>query len=133
MFSATGRFYGGKYKGFFLADDNVDASYLRWVYWNCDLEEFKRDMLAEELDNRHEPLFDRYNNEQSRNAKQRASQPPILVPKPTIDALVFLEIVTAGRKSLAKKYHPDVGGDNEKMKEINQTADLLEEMARGMI
>jgi hypothetical protein len=31
------------------------------------------------------------------------------------------EIVDAGVRTLAKTYHPDVGGDTEKMKGINRT------------
>lgn len=62
------------------------------------------------------------------------------VPQAIVDrvfnALAWLELdmpatehdVRAARKRLARKYHPDVGGDAETMKQINASADLLLEM-----
>ena len=37
----------------------------------------------------------------------------------------FQNEVKLQRRKLAKKYHPDVSGDSEKMKKINQAVDLL--------
>jgi hypothetical protein len=47
-----------------------------------------------------------------------------------VNALVVDEIVTAGVRSLAKKFHPDAGGDHERMVVINQAADWLRQQAR---
>jgi hypothetical protein len=44
-----------------------------------------------------------------------------------------LEIVKAGRRSLAMKHHPDHGGDPMMMKTINMAADFLElSLKRGI-
>lgn len=37
----------------------------------------------------------------------------------------FKSMVLKKKKELAKRYHPDKGGDEERMKEINQAIDLL--------
>jgi len=37
----------------------------------------------------------------------------------------FQKRVKIQRKKLAKKYHPDVGGDQRKMQEINRIVDLV--------
>lgn len=37
----------------------------------------------------------------------------------------FQELVRQQRRFLAKRYHPDKGGDSERMKEINDACDLL--------
>ena len=63
---------------------------------------------------------------ESRNG-QPQSQQQIRPPIP-----VLLEIVAEGRRSLARQCHPDVGGDLEKMKHVNVTADFLEAQIRTL-
>jgi hypothetical protein len=41
------------------------------------------------------------------------------------------ELVGAGLRSLARRHHPDVGGDTRRMQEINDTADWLRAQGRG--
>jgi len=41
------------------------------------------------------------------------------------DIMLFKERVKDQRRVLAKKHHPDIGGDIDKMKEINDACDLL--------
>ncbi len=41
-----------------------------------------------------------------------------------------IELVEAARRVLAKRYHPDAGGDEETMRAINAAADLLLAAAR---
>jgi hypothetical protein len=36
------------------------------------------------------------------------------------------EVIAAGRRALAKQYHPDGGGDDDRMKRLNAAADSLE-------
>jgi hypothetical protein len=43
------------------------------------------------------------------------------------------EIVGAGLRSLARKYHPDHGGSDEKMQLINVCGDWLKERAREVL
>lgn len=40
------------------------------------------------------------------------------------------EVITAGKQSLAKKYHPDCGGTNQEMQEVNVAADTLLKLAK---
>lgn len=40
----------------------------------------------------------------------------------------FKKLVLAKRKKLAFKYHPDKGGDIEKLKEINNAVDIIEKL-----
>lgn len=39
------------------------------------------------------------------------------------------EVIAAGRKALARKYHPDTGGDVKRMQALNSCADWLEKCA----
>ena len=43
------------------------------------------------------------------------------------------EIVSAGFKTLAKKYHPDVGGTHERMIEIIHAVDWIKSQPRGLL
>jgi molecular chaperone DnaJ len=40
-------------------------------------------------------------------------------------------IIKAGYRDLAKKYHPDTGGDDEQMKELNASYDALNGALQG--
>ncbi|HXG66833.1 MAG TPA: hypothetical protein VNO70_17150 [Blastocatellia bacterium] len=42
-----------------------------------------------------------------------------------------LPVVQAARKALARLHHPDLGGDAERMKAINNAADAIERQLRG--
>ena len=44
---------------------------------------------------------------------------------------VIEELVGAGLRALARKHHPDVGGDTKKMQEINSAAEWLRRAAGG--
>jgi hypothetical protein len=41
------------------------------------------------------------------------------------------EVIAAGRRALAKQYHPDGGGDATRMARVNTIADLLEQSVNG--
>lgn len=43
-------------------------------------------------------------------------------------AASMMEIINAGYKTLAMKYHPDVGGTNEQMKTLNASVEALRRM-----
>jgi hypothetical protein len=46
-------------------------------------------------------------------------------------SLSFIErIVTTGYRELAKKNHPDLGGDTDAMKQVNAAAEALRELIR---
>lgn len=44
----------------------------------------------------------------------------------------MLEVVNAGYKTLAMKYHPDKGGTNEQMKSLNNSVECLRRMLKGI-
>lgn len=44
----------------------------------------------------------------------------------------MMEIINAGYKALAMKYHPDTGGSNEQMKSLNNSVDALRKMMKGV-
>jgi hypothetical protein len=77
----------------------VPADYLRW------LEGVKREELHElqyEMENRGVPA--------------RWGRPEVRTTRTT---QTLQEIVEAGYRALAMKYHPDHGGDSEKMRDLN--------------
>jgi hypothetical protein len=47
-------------------------------------------------------------------------------------AEITRELAAAGVRTLAKKYHPDCGGDNSRMAAVNQAAEWLRSQARGL-
>jgi hypothetical protein len=51
--------------------------------------------------------------------------------KDLIDLTAVDEIVSAGVRTLARLYHPDVGGDHQKMVAINNAADWLRDKVRS--
>lgn len=85
----------GRYQGDRLED--IPTDYLRWVS-TIAYEGWLKDAVEKELSSRQvEPVY-----------------------APTDIKEFALEIVGRGIRSCATKYHPDVGGDAEKMKTINE-------------
>jgi hypothetical protein len=68
--------------------------------------------------------------ERRRRLGRWASPPP---PRGAPRRRVVEELVGAGRRSLTRKYHPDVGGGHEQMVELNHAAVWLLEQARGLL
>lgn len=62
----------------------------------------------------------------SRESEERNRQQPRQATSRGIDKELAKQIIAAGRRSMAVKNHPDNGGDEEKMKQINAVADWLE-------
>ena len=62
------------------------------------------------------------------------SEPPPSSPgprrKPCPDPALASRIVAAGLRTLAKKHHPDAGGDTDTMQLLNATADWLKGVAQ---
>jgi hypothetical protein len=95
----------GKHRGIPL--EELPDTYLFWLYGLADLREPLRTFVNLEYRRRCEP-------------------PPRFAP-PALscgDPLVA-ELLEAGYKSLAKKYHPDRGGDLSRMQQINVAMDEL--------
>lgn len=137
MILTDGTLSKGKYAGLNISSSKVTAQYLRFLYWQCDFGAAIDEMISREISRRKEPLTDATNNQQACDAARdrraqeqqqwRSSQgrnhAPVTAGSLKVDKDVFAEIITAGRQALAKRNHPDVGGDAEKMKAINIAAD----------
>ena len=97
----------GKYRGRSL--DALPDAYLLWLG--------TLDLRA--------PLHAAVDAERQRRATRRAPREPHTPPLDAVDSLV-----SAGVRTLAKRHHPDVGGNPEIMVTLNATAAWLRAMAR---
>jgi len=119
----------GQYRGKSVED--VPVSYLVWVLQSIeDLEPEERRVLQAEVLDREAQA----NRRQQRRQEQqrRPFTPPSANLPAGITPDVILNIIAAGRQTLAKRLHPDAGGDVEAMKRVNVAADFLEQQARAL-
>lgn len=119
----------GQYRGKRIED--VPVSYLTWTLQSIeDLEPEERRVLQAEVLDREARANRRH---QRRQDQQRRSftQPSANLPA-GITPDVLLSLIAAGRQTLAKRLHPDAGGDVEAMKRVNIAADFLEQQARAL-
>jgi hypothetical protein len=99
----------GKHRGERI--DDIDSSYLAWVIEHCDnVSASLRVAILDELAAR----FGRTH-----------TSPASVWRAPCPDAPLATAIVSAGQKMLAKKHHPDAGGDTRTMQTVNAVADWL--------
>jgi hypothetical protein len=91
----------GKYQG--VAVERLPPAYLRWLLRQDWPRPWMRAALEQERDRRREA------------SRQRASPPPPAVAVPPMAA----RIVKAGFRAKAHQNHPDRGGSNETMREVN--------------
>src|SRR6185295_3164892 len=83
---------------------------------NCELETVPEDYLCWMVDNMdRESLRELARGELERRAAVR--QQTTIVG--SFDAIT-LEMIEAGYRVLAKRFHPDVGGDSRKMQQLNE-------------
>jgi hypothetical protein len=107
----------GKYKGTPISD--VPSSYLCWI--------------TEEAENIRPALRQAAHEELAHRFGRSPSPPP---PPPPLDrhrcpdVSVAADLVAAGLRSLAKRHHPDSGGDTKTMQLVNATADWLKAAVR---
>ena len=99
----------GKHRGVPL--DQIDSDYL---YWILNEAEATRPGLRADVE-----------AELARRRRATDPPPPAAWRKPCPDPVVASEIVTAGQHALAKRHHPDVGGDTRLMQRINSVVDWL--------
>jgi hypothetical protein len=97
----------GKHRG-----TPIDRLPLEYIDWLID-----QDFLREPLRSTLEAEFERraYSQEQS---------------EPDVDVSLIDELVSAGLRTLSKKYHPDLGGDHDLMVALNNCAEWLRQQAR---
>jgi hypothetical protein len=93
----------GKYRG--VALKRIPESYLCWLADNVSRESIRR-LANDELDRRA-------------NERQR---PPIEL---RLNDPITRELIEAGYRALAKKCHPDCGGDVGKMQQLNAAMERL--------
>jgi hypothetical protein len=104
----------GKYRGSPL--DELPDDYLRWLD-TIDLRPFLRVAVDDEIALRG--LGRAYH----RDRRQERATP--IAALPPVDSALGIALVDAGRKALARKHHPDHGGDPAFMAALNDAADRL--------
>jgi hypothetical protein len=103
------RLWFGKYKGSQL--ENLPDDYLDWLS-TVDLRNQRLHLAVEE--ERQRRLFFQEN-------------------RGRVNAKLIDELVSAGVRSLARKYHPDHGGSNERMQLVNICAAWIKAQARELL
>jgi hypothetical protein len=97
----------GRYKDQPLTD--IESSYLAWVLEKCDhVAPALAGAITAELRSRFGP-----------------PPPPRGLRHACPDPTLAVDIVSAGLKVLARRHHPDTGGDTHTMQQLNATADWL--------
>lgn len=97
----------GKHRG--KPIDQIESSYLVWALENADLRLSLAQAIAAELRSRFGP-------------------PPPPLPSwqsSCPDPVLATAVISAGLRSLAKRHHPDVGGDTRTMQLLNAVAEWL--------
>jgi hypothetical protein len=94
--------------------NTIDSGYLCWVLDHAD---------------RPQPWLKRAVREELRSRFSSSTTPPRSSSSswrtPCPDCVLAANIVSAGFHTLAKKHHPDVGGDTRTMQQLNATAQWL--------
>ncbi len=106
----------GKYRDWWLCE--VPADYLAWLARLPDLQRPLRAAVDAEL--------------QRRRPREARSTPP---PRPSglhPSARICDELISAGLRQLARRYHPDAGGSHESMVGVTLAADWLKAQARSL-
>ena len=117
----------GKHKD--LPISQVPTSYLTWVLFSCETpDEDLRFHIQQELAARAKSSSEQKNSNQERPYSRSSSRLPVAV-----DVTIAAEIVKEGRRALALRYHPDKGGDGEKMTLVNATADHMEKKLTALL
>ena len=135
----------GKYKGDFLTD--VPSSYITWLIDNAKV---KDPLLLRELAVEMIRRMQEYAPSDSRNTDGSYGDPGVHDdsrrsrrddgPRPTPPGRerapqsyreeVALQVIESGFKAMALKLHPDRGGNEQAMKELNNVRETLKIMAR---
>jgi hypothetical protein len=97
----------GKYRGTFIS--KLPLEYLDWL--------LDQDFVGEPLRSTLQREFDRRISSQERYDSE-------------VDLSLIDELVSAGLRTLSKKYHPDLGGNHDSMVALNTCAEWLRQQAR---
>jgi hypothetical protein len=113
----------GQYRGRSVED--VPFSYLLWVLRSVeDLEPEERRVLQAEV-------LDRQARGAGGYERRQYQAPPTKLPA-GVTVEILLEVARLARRAAAKTFHPDTGGDPERMRAINCACDYLETEARAL-
>lgn len=99
--------------------DQIPDSYLHWLLTR-DLREPLRSHVRDEAQRRAD---DEDATHRAYKQQHRHHAPPRRHAIPAVTDVD--ELITSGLRTLAKKHHPDVGGDVQVMQRINHAADWL--------
>ena len=104
--SGLARMPWGKYRGTPIGD--IDSDYLDWVITRAEAcRPWLRSAIEAELE-------------------ARSQSPPFPPPRRRCpDPGLAAEAVQAGIRALAKRHHPDLGGDTRTMQRVNSVAEWL--------
>ncbi len=116
----------GKYKGMPL--DTLPDHYIHWLVSEFEgTRPFLKQKLEEELERREEA--ERAERQQRQQQRKRPSYATYSNGGPPAHLREWIEeIVRRGYKSTAFKAHPDQGGSDESMKQLNEAKEWLERL-----
>jgi Putative quorum-sensing-regulated virulence factor len=133
----------GKYKGDYLSD--INTGYIVWLLDNAKVSDpLLRRELAVEITRRMAEYIPGANpdgsvgdagvhDDERRQARDSGPRPtPPVTPRApqSYREEVALQVITAGYKAVAMKLHPDKGGSEVAMKELNSVREALTTLAR---
>jgi len=101
---------------------DLPESYLKWLADRPDLRDPLWSAVLEELQGR----------EQDYEPPRRGSntEPTVLIRSEHIP--LAIELVNAGHRQLARRHHPDIGGNITAMQDLNALADSLRTQLGGL-
>jgi hypothetical protein len=104
----------GRYRGRRIC--HLPDDYLTWLIENIDLRQPLLGHIERELKHREEAEVHAHDRRRRTTCDPEAAE----------------ELIGAGLHVLARRYHPDAGGDHQRMVAINNAADWLRLQARGL-
>jgi hypothetical protein len=137
----------GKHNGDCVSSAAVPLEYLEWCVENVHFTASEFNIVQGEIYRRYEARdsakqqsrasdygFRSGRQQQQQSSSSRYAPPPPPAPKnkEKVSTETLLRVISAGRKSLAARCHPDAGGDPAEMVLINNAADYLETFAKGL-
>jgi hypothetical protein len=118
------RIWFGKHKDKDFSETPLD--YLYWLSENVGQVRLRK-IVEEELDRRRRHYREESEQREREWREKMKEQRRRLGGKSRIDSGLATEIIEAGFRSLAKKFHPDLGGDLKQMQELNNVVEKLRE------
>jgi hypothetical protein len=112
----------GRYKG--LEVYELPTDYLDWLWSNVTLWGNLEYDVERELRDRGRGRRKR-GRDRENCGRRRATADSLTVSVKPADTDLLCELIDAGYRALAKKHHPDTGGEAEAMRRLNRLAEEL--------